>query len=416
VERLLCGAPARRYLSRVAFLDCVMFRIGIFHPFGNLDSVPCLVSTITLLGQAGYEVDVFTNIATGPESAAFDSEQIALLPAKAPGRRQRPMALRLLSSNQYRFLQLQRRHRKSAYVAMIGVDPQGLIQAGYWAKRLNVALVYFSLELLLSYELRRPEDLANKKKEQILLKSAAFSIALGQERADALARDNNLGPDQVISVPNATLEPPRRQRSTYLLDRYALHGNDTRIVLVAGELSPLVGLTELAVSVREWPDNWVLICHSRRVTHDWQKWYFDALKAIVPEGRIHFSLEPIPREHFPELVRSADVGVIFYMPSDNGRPTDNDNMRLIGRSSGKLSYLLQNGIPVLVNKIPSHEALVQSYGCGMVCSDPSDTRANLAAIFRDHDTFCENALACFKSEYDFESSFGQVLQRLKALS
>jgi hypothetical protein len=392
-----------------------MRRIGIFYPFGNLDSIPCLVSTITLLDRAGYKVDVFTRVDAGHVSPEFSAENIAMLPASVPPRAKRPFGYRVFSAKQYRTLQLHRRHKQAPYVCLIGVDPHGLIEAGQWSRTLGVPLVYFSLELLLSYELTQAQDLARKAQERELSQSAAFTISLGQERADILVRDNGLSQDRSLSIPNAALGPAQRQRSSYLRDRYDLKDEGTRIILLSGELAPWAGLTDLAVSMREWPENWVLFCNSRSVLNYWQQAYVDALKCLVPDRRILFSGEPIPREVYPELVRSADIGIAFYLPETNDIATNGDNTRFIGRSSGKLAYYLQNGLPVLVNETPAHQELVDQYDCGVVCAQPTQTVGALTKIFENYDAFSDKALTCFTEEYNIERAFDVVLERLATL-
>jgi hypothetical protein len=392
-----------------------MRRIGIFYPFGNMDSIPCLVSTITLLARAGYEVDVFTRVDSGHVSPEFSDEKISLLPAQVPPRSKRPLAYRVFSAKQYRTLQLHRRHNQAPYVCLIGVDPHGLIEAGHWSRMLDVPVVYFSLELLLSYELTQPQDIARKAKERAIAQTAAFSISLGEERAEVLTRDNGLAADRSISIPNAALGAPSRQRSSYLRDRYGLTDERTRIILISGELAPWAGLTDMAVSMREWPDNWILFCHSRRSLNYWQQAYIDALTCLAPAGQIIFSGDPLPRDVYPELVRSADVGVAFYVPESNNIATNGDNTRFIGHSSGKLAYYLQNGLPVIVNETSAHQKLIDTYGCGVVCAPPSKTVEALSKIFSDYESISDKAISCFQGEYDIGRAFAEVLDRLSAL-
>jgi len=165
-------------------------RVAIVYPDASLDTVPSLHAAALLLSEHGYLVDVFTfesaHYATPvfdngrvnlrlPRSDAFLNDLVrhyrsarALLPKldvvstwanKSWGitRRWVPILPHLIRA--------WRLHRQNPYRCVIGVDPVGLLQGNYLARLIRAPLVYYSLELLLSHERRKPADQRLKKRE-----------------------------------------------------------------------------------------------------------------------------------------------------------------------------------------------------------------------------------------------------------
>ena len=390
-------------------------RVGIVHPFANLDSIPSLVNTAVLLAGAGYRVDIFTSFDTIHLAPEFEDRRIDVLPLEVPraGRRRFPWCLP--SARLYRRLQLTVRHRKAPYVCFIGVDAEGLIEAYAMAGVVGVPVAYYSLELLLSYELKTDEDRLRKERESILSREAAFVIIQDEERASLLIRDNKIDPGRIIHVPNAPLGKAERRRSSFLRKKFDLSA-DKKIILSTGDIRPWTGMLYVIRSTHDWPDNWVLICHSRReVNHPLYRAYMKALEFFAKPGCLLFSTSPLAREDYPELVRSADIGLAYYTPHDGSVYTQ-DNIKHLGLSSGKMAYCLQAGIPTVANDATSLADVVRESGCGEVCQDPGVTVRAISRILNDYDTYSENALRCFNEKFDFAGKFETVLQELQGMS
>jgi len=387
-------------------------RIAIVYPYGNLDSVPSLCSAATVLAANGYCVDILTCFDNAYVSPGFTDERIAVLPVYNR-RSERIMALSFLPGRIYRPLYLLARHLISHYICVIGVDPHGLIRARSIAQWLKVPLVYYSLELLLSHELTTTEERWIKNQERTFSKQATFVIIQDAERAELLIQDNGLSPDRVFCVPNAPLGRDQRKRSNYLRDKYGLP-SDSRIILHSGAIHAWAGALQLVQSTQNWPDQWVLVCHTRfRSTFAYTD-VLVALKNLAIPGRVIFSTDPVSQWEYPTMVQSADIGVAFYIPQIGSSYTQ-DNIRHLGLSSGKLAYYLQAGLPVLVNDIPSLQRLVGTYQCGDVITDPSKTRAAIDRILVHYEQFSQNAVTCFNREFDFADKFDRVLSALKCL-
>lgn len=388
-------------------------RIAIVYPGANLDSIPTVHSALVLLAQAGYQVDVFTQFDAAHLKPAFEDARITILPAYIPGRSERPAHLRLLPGRAYWAGMLLARHRKTPYRCVIGVDPAGLLKTSLITRWINVPIAYLSLELMLSYELTTDEDRALKAQEVTLSRQAAFVIIQDPERGELLIQDNGLSPEKVFYVPNAPLGAARFQRSDYLKDKLGL-SPETKIILATGSIGVHFGTFDLLRSVRDWPDDWVLVVHTRsRMTESMRDW-LAALREIALPGRVLFSTEPLPHHDYPRLVQSADVGVVFYRPTP---PSiyNQDNIRHIGLSSGKLAYFLQNGVPPIMSGQASLRELAIRYGCGEIVEDLCVTKPAIASILCDHNQYSQNALACFDKTFNFAERFRQVLMALGKL-
>jgi glycosyltransferase involved in cell wall biosynthesis len=389
-------------------------RIGIIHPWANFDSIPSLVNAALLLAGAGYHVDVFTlsdRLYVPPTFPPDCGVQVIPLWAHQP--EAITGAGRLLPAPIYWRLDLLARHARFPYRCLIGVDPQGLVTAQYMAAVIRVPVVYYSLELLLSYEVASPEDRNLKARELTASRTAAFSIIQDDERAALLIRDNGLDPAKVLNVPNAPLGPARRRRSNYLRDKLGIPA-DRKIILHTGNLGAHMGSHQLVHSTHDWPEDWMLVCHTRLRFAEVEQNYMAVLKYLAARGRVIFSTEPVSAAEYAELVCSADVGVAFYCPQP-GLPIWGDNIRYIGLSSGKFAACLAAGIPVLVNDVSSLRRMTESYGCGAWTADPAVTRPGIERILANYEACCEGAVTCFNQELDVEFPFQKVLARLEAL-
>jgi len=394
-------------------------RVAIVYPSSNLDSVPSLHNTAILLAEHGYWVDIFTYFENYYISPEFEHKRISVLPAciPAPGKQTRWHFV----SSHFRWwlhsytwrLNLLLRHQQVPYVCVIGVDPRGLLMAKFITRWVKAPLAYYSLELLLSYELTTEEERDLKAREQAFSQQVAFVVIQDQERAALLVRDNDLSPDRIITIPNAPLGPASPRRSNYLRQKFDL-SPETKIILHAGSIGGWACTHQLMRSTQDWPDNWVLVCHTRYRATGLNRDYITALQYLAKPGRVIFSTDPVPQHEYPALVQSADVGVVFYCPQPGSTYTQ-DNIRHIGLSSGKLAYCLWAGLPVVVNDIPSLRRLVTTYRCGEIVDDPSATGVTIERILTDYEAYSRNAATCFNQEFDFAGKFDGVLAALKSL-
>jgi hypothetical protein len=150
--------------------------------------------------------------------------------------------------------------REALYGCVIGVDPDGLRLAHGLAR--GAPLGYYSLELLLSYELNTLSERQLKAHERALSQQAAFVIVQDEERGRLLAEDNALDWSRVVLVPNAPAGRARRRAERYWHARFDLP-ESARVVIHSGSLGDWTGIEAIVDSVAGWPADWVLVIHTR---------------------------------------------------------------------------------------------------------------------------------------------------------
>jgi glycosyltransferase involved in cell wall biosynthesis len=414
-------------------------RIGIVYPRANLDTVPSLIGAAEAFAEAGYDVDLFTYSQAGQPAPHFGSSRIRLRSlgtqglaeistaslrgvvkraAWLPGAARAPLVrgYQALGAGLARGSRIAARARSvvaepaEPYTCVIGVDPDGLALAHTLAR--GVPIGYYSLELLLSYEVSTAADRQLKAEECELSRRAAFVVVQDEGRGRLLADDNNLAWDRVALVPNAPPGPARRQPSRYWHDRFADLPAEARVVVHSGSLGDWTGIDSIVESAADWPEPWVLVVHTRYDAES--SAYVDALRRSADSRRVRFSVKPVPRQDYDALIDGADVGLAFYVPV-GGSSFTQSNVQTIGLSSGKLAYYLRAGLPVIVNRAASIASLVESGGCGIAVDNASSIAPALDRIARGHAGFSSAACAFFEQHLDFRRAFGDVVRRVDAL-
>lgn len=414
-------------------------RVAIVYPWPNLDTVPSLCNAALLLSQHGYLVDIFTYVSPEFKTPIFDAHEINVRVSRSDtflrglarshhSERARLRRLGVLftllrgcyratkrwinrSSTLARSIQVWWLHRGSPYRCFVGVDPEGLSQAYFLARFIRVPIVYYSLELLLSNELSNSTEEHLKKREISLSRKAPFIIIQDRERAQLLAEDNQIPIEKFVLVPNAPLGPARQKLSCYWHQQFGL-SPDHRIVLHAGSLGKWTGIEEIVDSVRAWPENWVLVVHTR---YDGQSSAdVERLRSLAIPGRVLFSLKPVFRQEYDALVDGADIGVAFYVPTA-GSPYTGRNIQSIGLSSGKIASYLRAGLPVIVNDTASISELVQGEGCGISVREAQDIGKAITQIAQNYEEYSTGACEAFNSHFDFSRSFKEVIGRIDSL-
>jgi glycosyltransferase involved in cell wall biosynthesis len=413
--------------------------IALVYPHANLDTVPSLVGAAEQLAEAGYRVDVFTYARAGQPAPVFASgrartrllgiEGLAEVStaglrsalrkraAWLPGVARAPLVrtYSVLGAGLAGGSRLAARartavaHRETRFACVIGVDPDGLVLAQQLAR--GAPLGYYSLELLLSYEVTSAAEAQLKAQERALSRQAAFVVVQDEARGRLLAEDNGLALDRLVCVPNAPPGPARRRPSGSWHARLGLPP-EARVVLHSGSLGDWTGIEAIVESAHAWPEPWVLVVHTRYDAESSS--YVDQLRARADPRRVCFSLKPVARQDYDRLIDGADVGVAFYVPQAGSAFTQR-NVQTIGLSSGKLAYYLRAGLPVVVNRAASIADLVQSSGAGVAVGDASGIGPALAQLSAEYDRFSAGALAVFDAQLDFRRAFAEVVRRVDAL-
>lgn len=384
-------------------------RIAIVHPWANLDSVPSLFNAVELLAAADYAVDVYTRVSDGYVTPTFAHDGVEII---TPWDRAARKGMgRLLSNERFGPLCMWQRHLVRRYRCVIAVDPGGLYQASLLGRFVDVPVVYYSLELLLSHELGTDSQRWLKQHELPLSRQSALIIIQDEQRARLMAEDNGIEMERFVHVPNSPVGPARRRRSDYWHRRFKL-SSDKRVVLHAGSIDAWTGIEDIVASTASWPKDCVLVVHTRG--DEQSSAMVERLRKLAPPDRVFFSLTPVPRQAYDELIDGADMGIVFYVPIEGSAYTQ-ENIRTIGLSSGKIGYYLRAGLPVVVNRFSSIGDVIDREGCGVAVEDGRGVAEAMDRILGDYETFSRQACRLFDERLDFARSWRSVIDRIERL-
>ena len=287
----------------------------------------------------------------------------------------------------------------SSYDFVIGIDMIGVL-GGYAAlirsRQRRPKFICWSLEIP-----PRPHPGGRIMRvlqwfEMKLLKRADLIVVQDRYRARLLCEQNKLSNVATAFVPNSAMGRANIGQSSYLHDRLGI-AREVRIVLHAGMIGDEVMSFKLAAAARNWPDSHVLVLHERENRNPDDP-YLVAIREAAG-GRVKLSLTPVPLNELDKVVSSAKIGIVLYSP-DHG-----ENFSTVGFASGKLSYYLRNGVPVIVNSVPALEEIVNSNRCGIVVKDMSEIGNAIVEIESKYSLYSAKALECFDKHFDFRTRF-----------
>lgn len=291
--------------------------------------------------------------------------------------------------------------RSAPHVALVGVEKRGLIWAAEVSRATDVPFAYYSLEL---YTRDHPNSTYSvqakrvKRLEALSHRMAAATIIQDERRARVLFTDNGIGNSRVICLPVSVPGPPRLARTRFLHEHLGLE-DEMRVVLQLGGIRKERLSCELAKSAQSFPPECVLVMHGQGRKSD-----LDAVKASDKDNRVVLSTELVSETRLPDLIASADVGLVLYGSA-------NQNDILTAKSSEKLALFLRSGIPVVAFAYPGYE-VVRDYDCGVLIDDLRDLPAAVSTILANPERYSVNAARCFVDLYDFNALVQPVVHAL----
>lgn len=431
-------------------------RIAIFlygYPIANS---PSIINCVSLLANAGYTIDVFTDRAqlggydfqhpqihlymqnverssasrhtpevgipstqpTGLRSRIRDRLPSPLLEATAPLRRWlwerwysyhaewnglKTQIVPLLSYVRW----VSERSVPNSYLCLIGVEDEGLIATWWVATRWRIRFIYYNLEIRIPQRGATWVQRLRKGLERSAHRRAWFTIIQDAERAATLQKVNRLVEMPSVFVPVAATGPAFTDKTSLLRARLHIPAHK-HIILYAGLLAEWAMCLELAEAARQWPEDWVLVLHGF-VPNNYEHYIAQLREAVaVSCGHALLSLEPVPYEQLDELLASADVGLALYRNLD-------ENFYQISSASGKLAHYTKCGLPIVIVDFESTRRLMDRYGCGICIKDVSQVTPAVKTILENYDSFRSNAFDCYRDHYNYDVHFAAVIERIDSL-
>jgi hypothetical protein len=312
---------------------------------------------------------------------------------------------------QIRFHKVRRHFKEGRYDLLLGVDSAGLIAGFRYARRFGLPLVYLSFEIFFLEELSKHHEIREKKKERVASHFADLIVIQDDHRARLLAEENGLPLEKFTYLPVSTSDSQQQGKNQYLRKRFKIP-EDSMVVLHAGTFSDWTYGDELMDSLWEWPDGFTLVVHTRynpkKTGH-----YLDKAKKIKG-NRIHFSFDLLPQEDYEKMITSADIGLVLYKVVPRS-PYTMKNIQHIGLSSGKFSYYMKYGIPVITVQQKTYEDLLSEYAFGEHIPSMRQLPTALNRIRTNYQHHRRETRRLFEEKLDFEIHWPKLARRFLKL-
>lgn len=160
---------------------------------------------------------------------------------------------------------------------------------------------------------------------------------------------------------------------------------DKKLFLMAGGLQGSLLIAELMSSVKNWPENSVLIIKGKHEVRGFK----ESLEHLNIPEKIIWSVETFDPDTLHSLIRYCAASICLY----NGI---NDNLAAVGKSSGKLMRSVWLGKPVIVSKQDSFQ-FVEDLGLGKMVDQPEEIADAVRYILENEKTLQENCVKHYPS-------------------
>jgi len=273
---------------------------------------------------------------------------------------------------------------------LAGIDPKGFISAALYGKyfRSINKLGYISFEIFFMDELRHSNGSVIEKEWEIRCSEKVdFVVISDEERWGLLRKENSFRDDvEVFYVPVA---PKRSVGPPSIKER-----SDPLKIVYSGSLDPAFGVDRLLDAIGSSDNRGLDMEFHSRYRLDENDHYRKRIRGLESDGvRIRLNDDVYhEQEEYLEYLSRFDVGVCFYLPSDEFGKYSNKNIKYIGLSSGKLSYYVMMGIPVLMYGSDQFEKLNNNYNFGHVLKQIDEVVGgveNIANEFENKRRGCE---------------------------
>ncbi len=383
-------------------------RIALFEPRPNLAENPSLVCLLEAFARSGAHVDVLM-----PISARFPSVDDDLA-TRYPFPRRFSLwrgSIRSTLRSWWEWVQRTSNARMfapGAYDLILGVDSAGLIKGYEYAKRYDIPLVYLSFEIFFRDELSRRAEIEEKELECIASRFADLVVIQDKWRARLMAAENGLPGEKFEYLPVSPGGSQRVRKSDYLRCRFNLSERQT-IVLHCGSFVEWSCADELLESVATWPEDFVLVVHTKYRPRRNDRHIQAVKQARLPN--VVLSTEPLPVDEYEQLVASADIGLALYKPVPPSRSTQK-NIQTMGLSSGKFSFYVKYGLPVISVGQQTYAQLLVDYAFGENLDSFREMPAALNRVRSNYAHHRAEAQRLFSEKLDFDAHWPKLSTRL----
>ena len=297
------------------------------------------------------------------------------------------------------------------YDLIVGTDANGVVAAYNQAKGTGTPFVYLSFEIFFRDELIKREDILMKEEEVIASKKAKMIIIQDPWRADLLCRENQLVDKKIVYLPVSARSSYSVQGSNYIRKRFNIPEWKT-IVLHSGTFADWTYGEELVANFSLWPKDMAFVIHVRRDNLQGDR-YIERIKQQELDN-VFLSTERLAEYEHEEMVSSADVGLLLYKTSNKSK-YEGKNLEYIGLSSGKFSFYMKYGLPVVAVNSPTYDKYLENYGFGFNVEKFESIPSAIDRIRNNYDFHRCEAKRLFAEVLDFDKCWPPVLNGVKEI-
>jgi glycosyltransferase involved in cell wall biosynthesis len=345
-----------------------------------IEKLPNLKYLLEYLGNDGVNLNVLTVFNRQYLPPEFKSEHIQLHPIN-PAKKwlglRIPAVLRLLG----KVLKLGMLKRPKA---LLGADTLGGLAAFLAAKLLRRPCIQFTLEFPC-----KKEEVKSLLQwiELFYIRNAELVITFDEFHRDFLIREAGLAKEKCLLLPNST--GPRQPVGDKMDIRSEVGFPEKSILLLhSGGFGPWFSSLELAHAASSWPEEWKLLFHTSHYVEEteYAQTFFKEIKN--PNVKLHSC--PVPQSRLDAIIQEATIGLAIYSTEHLGYRAE-----LMGLAAGKIGAYLKNGVPVIVQDLPSIRPYIQKYHCGLCVGGISDIDNAVQEILANYNYYRENAFRCY---------------------
>ena len=375
-------------------------RVGIFLYFEWLSVSPSIISAIRLLTENDYVVDVFCLYNDSIKIYKPESDKVNLISVKS-GKQKWLTAVQFFGASFKTVV-------KNKYSFFVGVDQEGTITAGFWAKIKQIPYIYYSLEIVTKEDILKEKGLRRiaigfrRLLENFFSKRAEITVIQDHYRAQVIIDNSNIKKERIFIVPN----------SYYFNLKYSCKdaaaqypfNSGKKVVIYTGSIIPEMAIEEIIDSTNYWSDNTVLLLHAPYETD-----YLQAMRGLVAkeklEKKIVFSVGQLSFEELCCLIRQASIGISFYRPTSKSFALG---------PAGKVSFYLSQGVPIITSRVPAVLDFIEKYKCGLCIESPKYLPGAIKNILSNYSEFLSNTKLCYEEELEFPNHFKKVINKIES--
>jgi hypothetical protein len=357
-------------------------KIAIIYPVPFLDSVPIVQSLAIKLGNNSNKIELFVfNSGQDHNAPSINNKNIKINTFIRKKLLKKNIFFYFLPNKLLFIYWCYKIFGKIRYDHIIGVDPPGLVVSGLLSFFKSINFSYLSLELILWSDKNRMLK-EYKLLESFFIKKTKNIIIQDDLRLNLLKNEYKLNKDKFILFPNSPMGNAKIKTSKWLHKKLNIPINIKIILYIGSWFDEFYNhwITELA---SKDIGNCIIVVQSRGKINIEQNKY---------SKKIKFLTTPLVYSDLNKLISSASVGLAFY----DGNYSD--NIKYVGKSSGKMTHYLYNGVPIICNTLPYWQKSLKKYNSGICVDNTKQLHAAVAKVINNQLQYSHGAVSHFNND------------------